>query len=169
MKFRDIPQVSSASYQANIPWDSIQKFIEKHGFDMNPKFQRGFVWGDENKSRYVEHCLKGGVSGKDIYFNHPGWMRGWKGDGTVVDGKQRISAVLDFLNDKIPAFKTFYSEFEDRLPMTRDFLVHVNDLPNELDVLRWYIDLNAGVPHQRQDIQKVKNMIEEQESPGLKI
>lgn len=152
--------MSMSKYRVDMPWDMIFEFINKHNFNINPDFQRDYVWDTKNKTKYIEHILKSGPSGKEIYFNHPGWMKDFEGEGVLVDGKQRINAVLEFLNNMIPAFGYYFDEFEDKLPFTvATFSVHINDLKDKKDVLQWYLDLNSGVPHNRSDIKKVEEML----------
>jgi hypothetical protein len=112
---------------------------------MDPAYQRGYVWTTEQKQAYVEFILKGGESGRDIYWNCAGWMKSYRGTLELVDGKQRISAVLDFLDNKLKVFGHLYSEYEDASLVSRyDFVFHVNDLEHQSDVVRWYIDMNTG-------------------------
>lgn len=53
-RFKDIPQfTSSGSYQVNYPLTSLVREIEeevnKMGLQLNPEFQRGHVWTENNK------------------------------------------------------------------------------------------------------------------------
>ena len=168
MKFDDIPQMTQAQYQVNVPWDYLEEHLKRYEhsyhFDMNPDFQRDFVWNTQQKIEYVEYILKGGISARDLFMNHPNWMSSFEGDMVIVDGKQRIQAVLDFLNDKIPAFGTLFSEFEDRLRFSGpDFVFHVNNLKTKKEVHRWYIDLNTGgTAHTNEEITKVEKLIKEE-------
>jgi len=149
--FKDIPQFPFSSYKVNIGWDYLEKWIESHQrdgitLDMNPFYQRGYVWTDKQKIAYIEYQLRGGFSGKDIFWNCPTWMN-FKENNVVslVDGKQRLSAVLDFLHNKIKVFNLKFSEFEDNLHTVRhDFIFHINNLQTEKEVVEWYLGLNTG-------------------------
>ena len=105
----------------------------------------------------------GGGSGKDIYFNCKGWMGSFDGPMVLVDGQQRINAVLDFLNNKVKAFGYFYDEYTDKLnSIDQDFIFYVNNLSDYKDVLRWYLALNTGgTIHTKEEIDKVKKMLKE--------
>lgn len=48
--------------------------------------------------------------------------------GSCVDGLQRTTAIMRFINNEIPAFGCYYKDFEDRLPMEIDVLVNINEL-----------------------------------------
>ena len=171
MKFKDIPQFTKdGGYQINMPLrylpDKIKEWEEDpwYGLQLNPNFQRGHVWTEEQQVKYVEYILRGGKSAKIIYLNKPSWQGGECGnydDFVCVDGLQRITAVLRFLNNEIKAFGYYYNEYEDKLPFEVDLLININNLKTEKEVLQWYVDLNeGGTPHTSEEIDKVKQMIE---------
>lgn len=152
MKFRDIPKFPFASYHVNVSWKYFTEWIgdkndDSLTCDMEPFYQRDYIWTTEQKIAYVEYQLKGGFSGRDIFWNCPTWMN-FKKTGNIiqlVDGKQRINAVTEFLNDKIPAFGIKYSEFEDKMhPLDPSFIFHVNNLQTEREVVEWYVGMNTG-------------------------
>lgn len=149
--------------------DKIKEWEEDpwYGLQLNPDFQRGHVWTEEQQVKYVEYILRGGKSAKIIYLNKPSWQGGECGnydDFVCVDGLQRITAVLRFLNNEIKAFGYYYNEYEDKLPFEVDLLININNLKTEKEVLQWYVDLNeGGTPHTSEEIDKVKQMIEKLE------
>lgn len=169
-RFREIPQFTrDAAYRVNQPWAYLEDWIEKMtdervgmSLNLDPDFQRVHVWTETQQIRYVEFILRGGNSGKDVYFNHHNWNGSYRGEMVLVDGKQRLNAVLRFLRNEITAFGTFKNDFEDKLPfMACDFVINVNNLKTRAEVLQWYIDLNAGgVAHTDEEIEKVRSMLE---------
>jgi len=164
-KFSDIPQLTLARYHVNISWLYLEEWMEETYIDMNPDYQRSYVWNEKQKERYIEWILKGGQSGKDIYFNHPGWFRDWDGNMEIVDGKQRISAVIGFLHDTVKAYGYYRSEYKDKLHYNNDFNVHVLDLTSREKLLQWYVDMNSGgTIHTDKDINKVKDLLNAQHS-----
>ena len=40
------------------------------GLQLNPEFQRGHVWTEEQQIAWVEYYLRGGKSGNTIYLNN---------------------------------------------------------------------------------------------------
>lgn len=172
-RFKDIPQFTSdGSYQVNYPLTSLVKYIEEEvsamGLQLNPEFQRGHVWSEEQQTAWLEYHLRGGKSGNTIYFNNPFWKSAREPkpseyrDYVCVDGLQRITAAQRFINNELRVFGTYFKEFEDRirvLPQT--MILNVNDLKSEKEVLQWYIDMNAGgTPHTKEEIERVKRMME---------
>ena len=105
MKCQDIkPFTSCGSYYVNMTMqqlvDSIARDERDMGLILESEFQRGHVWTKEQQIAYIEYFLKGGMSGRDLYFNHPDWYHKSEGnyhDYVCVDGLQRITAVRRFM------------------------------------------------------------------------
>ena len=167
--FSDIPQFTKTpNYKVDVFLEDFERRIERdikeYGLQLNPDFQRGHVWTEEQQIKYVEFILKGGKTGLDIYCNHPGWFRDWKGDYVVVDGLQRITAIMKFLNNEIKVFGYYRNEFEVHIPIGIFFHWHVNDLKTNKAVLRWYVEVNSGgTPHTEEEIDRVKRMMIDEE------
>ncbi|MDD4588899.1 MAG: DUF262 domain-containing protein [Parabacteroides sp.] len=165
LKFKLIPQFTKTpGYKVDVFMEDfenrLERDIKEHGLNLYPDFQRGHVWTEEQQIRYIEYILRGGESGRDFYFNHPGWFRDWKGEYVCVDGLQRITAILRFLKNEIPVFGHYRNEYEDSLPFRINFHWHVNDLINKEDVLIWYLEMNeGGTPHTKEELDRVRSMI----------
>jgi hypothetical protein len=169
MRFKDIPHFTRPpSYRVELPWNQLERWIEEHqneyksaSLDLDPDFQRDYVWTEEQKTRYIEYILKGGQSGREIYFNCAGWMGNFQGPFVIVDGKQRLNAVRQFFRNQIKAFGYYFNEFEDRIPSNAHFNMCVNDLPTRERILQWYLDLNTGgTSHTDEELNKVRAMME---------
>lgn len=132
---------------------------------MNPDFQRGHVWTEEQQIRYVEYLLSGGESGRDIYFNNPSHMSQFNQPYVLVDGLQRLTAVMKFIDNELPVFDGLrYDDFDSRLTHV-DLFIHINDLRSKEEVLTWYVQMNdGGTPHTKEEIERVKCLIEKEKS-----
>lgn len=109
--------------------------------------------------------MRGGKSGLIVYFNKPDWNfrvpEGAYNEYVCVDGLQRLTAILRFVNNEIPVFGTYYKDYEDHPRMKHCIKININDLKSEQEVLQWYVDMNAGgTPHTMEEINRVKKMIE---------
>lgn len=67
-KFSDIPQFTrDGSYQCDLNINRVPIWIKEMEEDMNlqlnPDFQRGHVWTEEQQIAWLEFFLKGGKSG----------------------------------------------------------------------------------------------------------
>lgn len=171
-RFKDIPQFTSdGCYQVNYPLVSFVKCIEEEvetmGLQLNPGFQRGHVWTEEQQIAWIEYHLRGGKSGNTIYLNHPFWRSIREPrtteyrDYVCVDGLQRITAAQRFVHNEIKVFGSYFKEFEDSMrTLQQTMILNVNDLKTEKEVLQWYVDMNAGgTPHTNEEIERVKRMI----------
>jgi hypothetical protein len=156
-------------YEVNIGLEflerKIQEFEQDYNLELNPDFQRGNVWTDEQQISFVEFYLRGGKTARVIYFNCPYW-NDYNNDkydmGMVcVDGLQRLTALRRFLNNEIPAFGTLYKDFEDRISSDVDLLFNVNNLKTRKEVLQWYIEFNSGgTVHTEEEIERVKRLLD---------
>lgn len=173
MRFQDIkPFTRSGSYMVNVSLNYLARHVEhcvsNYGLDLSPDFQRGYVWTQEQKVRFVEYMLRGGTSGMDIYTNSPTWKHGDLGPEypgswfVVVDGKQRLDATLGFLNNEFPIFGGhYYRDFTDKPRITQcNFRWHVNDLATREECLTWYLEMNSqGTIHTDDELNKVRDLI----------
>lgn len=174
MRFSDITQYTSwGNYQVNQPLKYLKKVMNTYMYDygliVNPDFQRGHVWDINQQQAYIEFFLKKGKTGRIIFFNDPNWL-GTKNykykDFVLVDGLQRITALLAFLDNKIKAFNFYYKDYEDSPSFSdHSLLFNVNNLQTKAEVLQWYIDLNSGgVVHSEEEIQRVKGLLEKEKA-----
>ena len=69
-KFSDIPQFTRAgSWECNFDIEGIARWIEqeqREGLQLNPKFQRGHVWTEEQQIAFLEYFLE--VENQDLLF-----------------------------------------------------------------------------------------------------
>ena len=164
MKFKDIKRLTSiGTYQVNQRLKYLLKWIEEQDdIDLNPDFQRGYVWTEEQQIKYIEFILKGGNT-TPIYFNHSNWLSFTNPVDKleIVDGKQRMNACIRFLNNEIKAFNTYYKDFEDNC--YTDIMININNLKTRKEVLNWYLELNSGgTAHTKEELDKVKLLIEKE-------
>lgn len=165
--FKDIPKfIWHGSYQVDIMLrylpEAINGYIKDYNLNMSPDYQRGHVWTRKQQKAYVEYLLKGGMSSRNIYFNCPGWGTTFEQKMELVDGKQRITALLLFLNNEFPVFNSFYNEFTDKIDSCNTVKFCINCLKKKSEVIQWYIEMNAGgVVHTDEEIEKARNLMEE--------
>jgi len=151
----DIPKFPSCRHTPTWSWNDIQKLFLKSDriINLNPDYQRGYVWTQDQKERFIEFKLKGGIGGNILYWNYPNQVddigeSDWHNTYELVDGKQRLNAVLGFLNNEVKAFGKYLSEYSDaKLAMKRQtyyFDFHINNLATKREVVEWYLGLNNG-------------------------
>lgn len=172
MRFEDIPKFTKdGEYEVNLFLrfleSTIQEYEKDYKLELNPDFQRGNVWTEEQQMAYVEFFLKGGRTARVIYLNCPYWEDG-KPDNydmpmVCVDGLQRLTALRKFMNNEVKAFGTYYKDFEGNQRLVSDGLkININNLKTKKEVLQWYLDFNTGgTVHSNEEITRVKKMLEE--------
>ncbi len=168
IKYEDIPKFTRGSnYCVNVGLNylesTLKDFKDNWGMQLNPEFQRGHVWNEEQQIKFVEFFLKGGKC-ESVKFNKPSWQTCMEAQGyddmVCVDGLQRITAFLRFIRNEIKIFGYYWNEFDKPAQRRLTILVDVNDLKTEKEVLQWYVELNTGgTVHTEKEIQKVIDMI----------
>lgn len=191
-QFQDASPFPLAPWGVDVPWGYIERqladFTKHEGLDLDPDFQRGHVWTEDQQRAFVEYMLLGGPAATTIYFACDGFNTAKRsGPVCIVDGKQRLEAIRKFMRNELAIFMNhqhrkpavwdagpyqehftavrtgcFLSDFTDNLRMTRRETLRfcVADM-NRPTMLRWYIALNAGgTPHTDAEIERVKALLE---------
>lgn len=174
MDFKDINMlIRDGAYEVDVELCLLEEFIEDYkktyNLELNPDFQRGHVWTEEQQIKYVEFFLRGGKTGRTVYFNCADWIVGGDYNSNpmqCVDGLQRITALLKFVRNEIPAFGCYCKDFEGRPRRNQSVLhINVNSLSSKLEVLEWYLQMNeGGVVHSKEEIDRVKGLIENEKA-----
>lgn len=121
------------------------------GWFVLPPFQRPPVWTQAQQIRFIESCWLGLPIGVFI-FNRTSAAEG-PYDNWLLDGQQRVGAVLSYMADEFPVFGYRFSELSDgdhrRWDMGVAFPCKVTNL-NDIDALRDVYDRLAygGTPHE---------------------
>jgi hypothetical protein len=146
---------------------------EIDGFKLNldPDYQRGHVWTDQQAANFMGHLLEGGAVPPIVINTDPNYVF----IDEVVDGKQRITACYRWLKGEFPA------------ELTDGRLVSFNDLDDDTqrymqsmtgprldigyvqlsraDVLRLYLRLNrGGTIHTDAEINNVRELLAAEDS-----
>lgn len=173
MKISSIPQLISTSSNlymslADLP-RRLATFTSDYGLDLDPDFQRPQVWSNRLQQRFVEYLLRGGKV-PPLLFNSPAYKEGRRSKSSdledtviLVDGKQRLTAILKFLDNKLSVFdNVLLSDFDKPLHLTRfvGLEYSVNSLQTRREVLQWYLELNEGhVAHSKEELRRVRRML----------
>jgi uncharacterized protein with ParB-like and HNH nuclease domain len=164
LNFKNIkPLTSKGRYEVNQPLEYLDDVIDrykKYGLDLDVEFQRAHVWNEDQQIAFVEFILRGGET-QPLLFNHPNWMGSFVGDMVLVDGKQRLTALLKFIHNELPVFGGYKKDEIDNLSLSNfDIKVNINNLKTMKEVYKWYIELNSGgTPHTEEEISKVKKLL----------
>jgi uncharacterized protein with ParB-like and HNH nuclease domain len=121
------------------------------GWFVLPPFQRPPVWTLAQKVRFLESCWMGLPIGSFIYnrpnrFNSP--FENW-----LLDGQQRVTAVLGYMEDEFPVFGRLFSQLTEvdyRVwDMSTAFPSMVTNIDDEAQLREVYDRLAyGGTPHE---------------------
>ena len=141
------------------------------GVELNPDFQRGHVWTDEQQLSFIENVLRRIVddSGLTIRFNCPSWRNERSSDSDVedqlvcLDGLQRLNAIRRFIGGEIKPFGIEPGQLPRRILLRELTLtIKVYDFQYRKELLKFYLDINGGgTPHSQNELSRVRAMLEE--------
>ncbi len=150
--------------------DSLLHRAFKNGIDGNAEYQRGYAWSLEDKQRFIESIFRGRDLGKFIFISYP-WP---KNDYVVLDGKQRMNALMEFVTSQFTYRGLYWHEMSirDRYQF-EDCSVQYANLDGEryskIDLLEMFLDINAaGVPQTEDHLIKIRKMLTKEKKERMK-
>lgn len=141
-------------------------------------YQRDFVWTTEQKQRLIDSIYKG-ISCGVILVRKREWSEleamAKKGEKElaftdILDGKQRMGAVRDFMNDVFPdSYGNYYSDlsWDSQRKFTDHQLFQYAELTNATDeeALYQFLKMNfEGVPQSKEHLDYVAKLLNEKQS-----
>lgn len=182
-EFRQHPAINSGL-------DSIIHYLVSGGIVCDPRYQREYVWTEQNKDALLESIFDRLDIGSFLFVSHSGYLhandttaRLYKTiDGrevsiprrddyttAIIDGQQRLTTILDFVLDRRPYKGLWFSdlnprdryEFEQTSVMFR--IVNEENV-TEKDVVRMFLQNNRGVPQAPEHLAKVQALYESMKS-----
>ncbi|MNL91167.1 hypothetical protein D3C81_08970 [compost metagenome] len=153
-------ELSSSSFNIT-QLDRLFDYLGKYGgLELDPEFQRGKVWTDEQCTKYIEGILEEKMMNKDLYFNWDFEEDGINHPTYCVDGLQRLTAAIKFNNGEIKPFGYSIHDLEGLKSMRYSFNVYVNKLKTYENVVSWYLSLNdTGIAHTKEDLDKAREVL----------
>jgi len=133
------------------------------GLDLNPDYQRGNIWTQEQKVDLINSIFNNVDIGKFAIIRRP-FGEDHDKYYEVLDGKQRITALIEFYEDRFRYKGVLYSELS---PYDRnhfdDFSVSYAETSPLTDEqkYRYFLNLNkSGSPVDPKHIEKVEKLLE---------
>jgi uncharacterized protein with ParB-like and HNH nuclease domain len=123
----------------NIKWQSatnsildLKDWTDNNRLEIAPDFQRKFVWSDTAKIMLMDTILKNIPMPKIFVSNLVVNDNPYR---SVIDGQQRIKAILSFIRNEFSLKKPYYGEFFDK---------KFSELPESVksDFFRYKLDFN---------------------------
>ena len=148
-----------------------RKYAEEE-IDLNPEYQRELVWTDKQKQEYILAILKQKAKITPVIIEK------LTEQGTVLyeilDGKQRLTALFDYIDNKYPLqtgeyFKDLSAKDMNVITQTRVSYTRITSY-KECDVpldfkLTYFLEINAlGTKITDEHIEKIENKLKELEN-----
>lgn len=106
------------------------KFIAENQLDLNPIYQRDYVWSTEQKQSFITALIHGKTTIKPTYLYNNVPIN--EAMYEVLDGKQRINAVLSYMKNEFSVNGCYYRDLS--IKDTNKFL----HLPIEYTRIKYY-------------------------------
>jgi hypothetical protein len=140
--------------------DSLVHNVRRSGLIDSPEYQRGYVWTDADRARLIKSIFDQSDLGKFILVEHD-----WPETRLeVLDGKQRIKTILDFMDSRFAYEGAYYHElhWRDRLTFDQTLVQWVEVRRSQVkqsDLLWLFLTVNAGgVPQSDEHIAHVREL-----------
>jgi hypothetical protein len=166
--------------------DGLLHLMTAGGLVCDPKYQRGYVWSEDNKDALIESIFDRldigsflimsragynhkGSTDQQVYINLDGETISIpKADdysNVIIDGQQRLTTIAHFVLDKRPYKGVYYSMLNrcDQIEfMNHPIMWRTVDEDNvtEKEVVRMFLQSNRGVPQAPEHLAKVQALYE---------
>jgi len=145
---------------SNTIMDGLLGKVYHFGVDFNPEYQRGLVWTPEQKAALIQTVFDKGSIGT-FAFNRRPYSENPLYE--IIDGKQRLSTLCEYYEDRWPFKGYCYSELSEydttTFKMASVLEVTLEDADEETK-LRLFLRINrAGTPVDVEHILKVQAML----------
>lgn len=153
--------------KVNSPIDGLLRQLMRDDdarLDLSPDYQRAHVWTDAQAEAFVGAVAESTPT--PAIFIRRG---AYPAPDQVVDGKQRLTALVRFVSGEIGAAlsdgrRVMWADFDivDRRFFLHNTVqvVHLAETTTEADVLRIYLRLNkGGTPHTAEELQRVEELL----------
>lgn len=162
---REIPVVSQGNFGVR---ETIKLLLDGE-MTLDPEYQRGHVWSEDQQKDYMGFLLEGGTAPSVYIRELPSPASFGVPYLEVVDGKQRITALYMWWTGHIPARLSSGDlvwakdmDIVERRNLDRALALRVNFVRGaDKDIMWIYLRLNTGgVVHSPEEIARVRSMME---------
>lgn len=133
------------------------------GTNLDPVYQRDYIWELEDKVKLIDSIFHHVDIGKFVFINLDDYSQNFLYE--VLDGKQRIRAILDYYEDRFEYRGKKFSELSTRdKNHFKDYPVSFAEVKNSTkeQKLKYFLHLNTGGKvMSKEHIEKVKKILED--------
>jgi hypothetical protein len=156
--FRDIYR-PVPNRQVDVDLSYLEDWIRSFDIRLDPDYQRDHVWTETQQSAFVGFVLEGG-NPPPVYLNNRYENDGFK---EVIDGKQRLTALLRWVRNEIPATLSYGSlhVYARDLDHYRSVSIPTREVKlTREETLRFYLLLNGGgTVHSEAELERVRALL----------
>lgn len=162
---KDIPIMSKRFDFGQAYNTSVDSLIHQYyyfGVDMNPSYQRDHVWTLEDKVDLIDSIMNDVEIGRFVFMKKP-YDTNDKTMFEIIDGKQRLTAIIEFYEDR---FEYKGKKFSELHPLDQNHFESKMTLkiePAYMDMetrIEYFIRINTtGKVMDKEHLEKVKNML----------
>jgi hypothetical protein len=158
------------SFQQRDIQSLIRQYLNKYGLDLDPDYQRGHVWDIDQKVNLIDSIFKNIDIGKFAVIKRP-----WGPDGNrpltrklyeVLDGKQRITTIVDYYLGRFQYKGKYYNElgYRDQRHFTYFSVSYAeSDYLTQEQKYRYFLKLNTtGTPVDPAHMDRVAGLLAEE-------
>lgn len=144
---------------------SFSSSLYHFGVDMNPEYQRELVWELEDKQKLIHSIFNNVDIGKFVFIRRDYDSRKNSTPHLleILDGKQRLTAIKEFWEDRFKFNGFYYSELHPRDQSHFDsFLISMAEVtdPTKEQIYRYFLRLNtSGKPIAQAHLDKVASLL----------
>lgn len=129
----------------------------------NPDYQRGYTWTPADKEAYIDSVFNQRSLGHFLFVNYP--FEKYRGELEVLDGKQRLSTLVDYYCSRFAYRGRHYHEIsiadQNAFQSARIQYAELDGKKlSRADLLQIFLDVNAaGVPQTREHLNHVRRLL----------
>jgi len=160
------------SFQQRDVRSLLHQYLNKYGIDLNPDYQRGNVWTEEQQHRLIDSIYRNVDIGKFAVIKRP-----WGPDGNkpltpklyeMLDGKQRLTALIAFYLGHLAYKGKYYNELSNRDQghfMNYSVSYAESNFMTQEQKYRYFLKLNTtGTPVDPAHMERVANLLKKEQA-----
>jgi len=167
LEFGDTEFAKNQDIRLRFNHSTIESLIFKYysfGIDMDPEYQRDYVWGTEDKELLIDSIFNNIDIGKFVLVERDDWTVSDL-HYEILDGKQRLSALIEFYENRLSYKGKLFNELSAKdQNVFKGHNISVAELRgmDKKEVLNHFLILNrTGRTMDKSHLDKVQEMIAE--------
>lgn len=141
-------------------------------YDFDPIYQRNLIWTKEQKQAFLESLVTGQAKIEPTFIKHP--FKTGQPDYEVLDGKQRLNAIIDYVHGEFPIYGLYYDQLSDNniqilydVPMVFKHIVYYGpngqaEMPLDIKLELFLQENDYGTHVSKEHLANIKETLQKQ-------